>query len=290
MNNKYEKVMNFTQALPELEKIEIDLLLEGIYRYYGHDFRNYVLTSLRRRIWHRIYSENLTSISALQEKVLHDENAMNRLMEDFLIPVTEMFRDPSFYLAFRNKIVPLLKDFSEIRIWHAGCSTGEEAYSMAILLYEAGLHHRVIIYATDINETSLETAKLGNFPLEKMQRYTKNYLHSGGSREFSEYYTVKEQRAVFHPFLRENIVFAQHNLAVDHSFNEFHVIICRNVMIYFNKKLQNRVYELFFNSLVESGILGLGKKEDLAFTIKSACYEEMDTNEKLYRKVESFES
>ncbi|MGM0876067.1 MAG: CheR family methyltransferase [Bacillota bacterium] len=270
----------------ELEKIEIDLLLEGIYRHYGFDFRNYVFSSIRRRIWHRIHSENLVTVSALQEKVLHDPRIMKSLLEDFSITVTEMFRDPSFYKAFRKKIIPILKEYPEIRIWHAGCSTGEEVYSMAILLYEEGLYSKARIYATDINESAIETAKQGLFPLKKMQLYTKNYLHSGGRKAFSEYYTVKDGQATFHSFLGENIVFAQHNLAVDHSFNEFHVIICRNVMIYFNSTLQNRVHELFHNSLVLSGILGIGNKEDLAFTSHSACYEEMDTNEKLYRKME----
>lgn len=270
----------------DLEKIEIDLLLEGIYRHYGFDFRNYVFSSIRRRIWHRIHSENLVTVSALQEKVLHEPRYMKILLEDFSITVTEMFRDPSFYKAFRKKIIPILKEYPEIRIWHAGCSTGEEVYSMAILLYEEGLYSKARIYATDINESAIETAKQGHFPLEKMQLYTKNYLHSGGRKAFSEYYTVKDGQATFHSFLSENIVFAQHNLAVDHSFNEFHVIICRNVMIYFNSTLQNRVHELFHNSLVLSGILGIGNKEDLAFTSHSSCYEEMDTNEKLYRKME----
>jgi chemotaxis protein methyltransferase CheR len=270
----------------DLERIEIDLLLEGIYRHYGFDFRNYVFSSIRRRIWHRMYTENLSTVSALQEKVLHDPILMKSLLEDFSITVTEMFRDPSFYIAFRKKIIPILKKYPEFRIWHAGCSTGEEVYSMAVLLYEEGIYKNARIYATDINESALETAKQGVFPLKKMKIYTKNYLHSGGTKAFSEYYTVKDENAIFHTFLGENIVFAQHNLAVDHSFNEFHVIICRNVMIYFNSTLQNRVHELFYNSLVLSGVLGIGKKEDIAFTSHSMCYEEMDSNEKLYRKMD----
>lgn len=270
----------------DLERIEIDLLLEGIYRHYGFDFRNYVFSSIRRRIWHRMYTENLSTVSALQEKVLHDPILMKSLLEDFSITVTEMFRDPSFYIAFRKKIIPILKKYPEFRIWHAGCSTGEEVYSMAVLLYEEGIYKNARIYATDINESALETAKQGVFPLKKMKIYTKNYLHSGGTKAFSEYYTVKDENAIFHAFLGENIVFAQHNLAVDHSFNEFHVIICRNVMIYFNSTLQNRVHELFYNSLVLSGVLGIGKKEDIAFTSHSMCYEEMDSNEKLYRKMD----
>lgn len=273
------------EEIDELEKIEVELFLEAIYRHYGCDFRNYVTPSIRRRIWHRIHAENLSTVSGLQEKVLHDRRVLKRLLSDFSINVTEMFRDPNFFMIFRKKIVPLLHDYSSIRIWHAGCSTGEEAYSMAILLYEEGLHHKTRIYATDMNEDVIEEAKNGAFPLEKMQTYTKNYVNAGGTKAFSEYYTVKCERAVFHPFLSENIVFAQHNLAVDGSFNEFHVIICRNVMIYFNNVLLNRVHNLFYESLVMSGFLGLGNKESIAFTSQTANYEEMDANEKLYRKI-----
>lgn len=273
------------EEIDELEKIEMELFLEAIYRHYGCDFRNYVTPSIRRRIWHRIHAENLSTVSGLQEKVLHDRRVLKKLLSDFSINVTEMFRDPNFFMAFRKKIVPLLKDYPSIRIWHAGCSTGEEVYSMSILLYEEGLHHKTRIYATDMNENVIEEAKNGAFPLEKMQTYTKNYVNAGGTKAFSEYYTVKFERAVFHPFLSENIVFAQHNLAVDGSFNEFHVIICRNVMIYFNHVLLNRVHNLFYESLVLSGFLGLGNKESIAFTSQTANYEEMDANEKLYRKI-----
>ena len=269
----------------ELEKIEIELLLEGIYRHYGFDFRNYVFSSIRRRIWHRIRAENLNSISGLQEKVLHDPRYMEKLLADFSIHVTEMFRDPSFFKAFRTKVVPMLRDYPYIRIWHAGCSTGEEVYSMAILLHEEGLYQKTRIYATDMNENLLRTAKQGVFPLNRMQTYTKNYHKAGGTKAFSEYYTVKHQHVIFHPFLAENVVFAQHNLATDRSFNEFHVIICRNVMIYFNRLLQNRVHHLFYESLSLSGILGLGNKEGIGVTNHAQCYEEIDSSEKLYRKI-----
>jgi chemotaxis protein methyltransferase CheR len=209
---------------------------------------------------------------------------LEKLLSDFSINVTEMFRDPSFYHSFREKVIPMLKEYPSVRIWHAGCSTGEEVYSMAILLHEEGLHEKAKIYATDINESVLETAKQGTFPLKRMQLYTRNYLNSGGTRSFSEYYTIKDEDAIFHPFLSKNIVFALHNLAVDHSFNEFHVIICRNVMIYFNSFLQNRVHDLFYNSLILSGVLGLGKKESITLTSYKSYYEEIDSNEKLYRK------
>jgi chemotaxis protein methyltransferase CheR len=268
----------------ELEKIEIELLLDGIFRFYGFDFRNYVFPSIRRRIWHRIHAENLSSVSALQDKVLHNSEAMERLFADFSINVTEMFRDPDFFRSFRTNVIPLLKNYQDIRIWHAGCATGEEVYSMAILLYEEGLYDRTRIYATDMNETALKTAEKGTFPLNRMQLYTKNYLQAGGTKAFSEYYTASPEAVIFHPFLRENVTFAQHNLVSDGSFNEFHVIICRNVMIYFNKSLQHHVHNLIYESLSLSGVLGLGNKEGITFTSNPDCYEEIDGNEKIYRK------
>lgn len=270
----------------ELETVEVELLLEGIYRYYGFDFRNYAFPFLKRRIQNRVRAEKVASISGLQERILHDSSVMDKLFEDFSINVTEMFRDPSFFLAFRKKVVPFLRNCPAIKIWHAGCSTGEEVYSMAILLHEEGLYDKTRIYATDVNSSVLTYAQKGEFPLQKMQLYTKNYLAAGGTRAFSEYYTAKQTKAAFHPFLTKNVVFAEHNLAADRSFNEFHVIICRNVMIYFNKLLQNRVYNLFHESLIQSGILGLGSKEGIKFTSITNFYEEVDPIEKLYRKIQ----
>jgi chemotaxis protein methyltransferase CheR len=276
---------NKNQFQSELEEIELELLLEGIYRYYGFDFRNYTLPFLNRRIRNRIYAENLTSISGLQEKVLHDPNVLKKLLNDFSINVTEMFRDPTFFLSFRENVVPNLKDYPHIRIWHVGCSTGEEVYSMAILLYEEELYEKTTIYATDMNEDVLAFAKNGEFPLNRMQLYTKNHLAAGGKRSFSEYYTAKNENATFHSFLMKNVVFAQHNLTTDQSFNEFHVIICRNVLIYFNKMLQNRVYNLLHESLSLFGILGLGSKETIKFTSIANYYKEVDSFEKLYQKI-----
>lgn len=268
----------------ELERIEIKLLLEGIYRHYGFDFRNYAFSSIRRRIWYRIRAERLTTISGLQEKVLHDPRMMEKLFNDFSINVTEMFRNPGFFKVFRERVVPLLRTYPYIRIWHAGCSSGEEVYSMAVLLHEEGLYKKTRIYATDFNENILKKAKQGTFPLERMQLYTKNYLQSGGQKAFSEYYTAHHDHVVFHPFLTENVVFAQHNLVTDGSFNEFHVIICRNVLIYFDRDLQDRVHRLFYDSLSDGGFLGLGNREGVAFTRYADNYEEIDAVEKLYRK------
>ena len=273
------------EAKSDLEQIEVGLLTEGIYQHYGFDFRDYSLPSLRRRIWKRVYADGLTTISGLIEKVLHDSQSMERLLLDLSINTTAMFRDPSFYLAFRQKVVPTLRTYPFVRIWHAGCSTGEEVYSMAMLLQEEGLYDRCRIYATDINEAVLQKAKSGIFPLSTMQENTANYIAAGGKGTFSDYYTARYDYAMFRPSLRENVVFAQHNLVTDASFNHFNVIFCRNVLIYFNNALQDRVQELFLQSMEIFGTLGLGKKESLKFTTVSDSYEIVDEEERLYRRV-----
>jgi chemotaxis protein methyltransferase CheR len=270
---------------PDLERIEIELLLEAVFRHYGFDFRSYAYASIRRRLWKRLQAEELTTISELQSRVLHSPEAMERLLLDLSVNVTAMFRDPGFYKAFRRDVVPLLRTYPFIRIWHAGCSTGEEVYSMAILLQEEGLYDRTRIYATDINDVVLQTARSGIFPLERMQEYTENYIQAGGTRSFSEYYTAKYGGALFSPSLTRNVVFAQHNLVTDRSFSEFNVIFCRNVLIYFEKGLQNRVHSLFYESLVMFGILALGSKESLRFSTYEPCYERLHSTEKIYRKV-----
>jgi len=270
----------------EIEKIEIDLLLEAIYRYYGYDFRNYAKSFIQRRIANRVHKDKLTSISALQELILRDSSAMRKVFSDFSINVTEMFRDPSFFKSFRKNIIPIIREYTTIRIWHVGCATGEEVYSMAILLQEEGLYDKAMIYATDINARILQRAIKGTFPLAHMQQYTKNYIEAGGTRAFSEYYKVIGEQAVFDPLLQKNIVFAEHNLVTDSSFHEFDIIICRNVLIYFNKTLQDDVHKLLYESLSLSGFLGLGKREGIKFTTYGKCYEEFDTAEKIYRKVQ----
>ena len=268
----------------ELERVEIDLLLEGIYRRYGFDFREYAPASLRRRLWRRIHAEHLESVSGLQEKVLHDPACMERLLLDLSINVTAMFRDPSFYVAFREQVVPLLRTYPFTRIWNAGCSTGEEVYSLAILLAEEGLYERARIYATDINEAVVDRAQAGVFPLDRMQAYTENYIRSGGKRAFSEYYVAAYDGARFARSLVENVVFAQHNLVSDRSFNEFNVIVCRNVMIYFDRSLQDRVHRLFYESLILLGCLGLGSNESIQFTPHEEAYEAVDPRAKIYRR------
>jgi chemotaxis protein methyltransferase CheR len=273
-------------ARHDLEEIELSLLLEGVYRQYGFDFREYAPASLRRRVWRRIHAEGLTTVSALQDKLLHDPACMERLLLDLSISVTAMFRDPSFYAAFRSKVVPALRTYPFTRIWVAGCSTGEEVYSLAILLQEENLYDRTRIYATDINETVLDRARGGVFPLDKMREYTQNYIKSGGTRAFSEYYLAKYDGAQFQRSLTENVVFAQHNLVSDRSFNEFNVIVCRNVMIYFDRSLQDRVHRLFYESLANFGVLALGHKESIRFSPYEVRYEELDQHEKLYRRID----
>jgi chemotaxis protein methyltransferase CheR len=269
----------------ELEAVEIDLLLEGIYRRYGFDFREYAPASLRRRVWRRIHAEGLTSVSGLQERVLHDPACMERLLLDLSINVTAMFRDPSFYVAFREKVVPALRTYPFRRVWVAGCSTGEEVYSIAVLLQEEGVYDRTRIYATDINDAVLDRARAGLVPLDRMQDYTHNYIRAGGKRSFSDYYVADSTGATFASPLVDNIVFAQHNLVSDRSFNEFHAILCRNVMIYFDKALQDRVHRLFYESLSMFGVIALGHKESIRFTPFEDRYEVLDADERLYRKV-----
>jgi chemotaxis methyl-accepting protein methylase len=280
-----EIVINIDIIEPsELQEIEINLLLEGLYQMYGYDFRGYVRGSISRRIINRMKAERLPTITALLEKVLHDPRVLERLLNDLSIRMTEMYRDPSFFAAFRNEVVPLLRELPEIRIWHAGCATGEEVYSMAILMQEEGLSEKTRIYATDMNEKALHAAQKGAFPLKKMQQYTKNYLKAGGKMAFSEYYTTDHQFAYFSPNLTENLTFAQHNLVSDSSFNEFHVIFCRNVMIYFDSALQQQVHRLFYDSLADGGFIGLGSKESLLGLPKGIKYEEFKSCEKIYRK------
>jgi chemotaxis protein methyltransferase CheR len=266
------------------EALELELLLDGIYRRYGFDFRGYATASLRRRVWRRANLEGLETITALLDRVLHDRGVLERLLKDLSINVTEMFRDPSFHRALREKAFPLLRTYPFLRIWNAGCSTGEEAYSVAIALHEAGLLDRARVYATDMNESALAQARSGAFPLERMQDYTDNYLRSGGTRSFSEYYVTRGASAIFDPDLARNLVFAQHNLATDRSFNEFHVIICRNVMIYFGRDLQRHVHELFLDSLVPLGLLGLGRKEAIGPPEIAQRYDPLDAAEKLFRR------
>jgi chemotaxis protein methyltransferase CheR len=270
---------------PGLEAIEIKLLLDGVFHHYGYDFRDYAPASIRRRIVARVQAEGTGSISGLQDRVLHERACMERLLLAFTIHATSMFRDPGFYLSFRHKVVPLLRTYPFVRIWHAGCSSGEEVYSIAIVLKEEGIYERCRIYATDLSEAVLVRAREGVFPLGLMREYTENYQNAGGTTSFSDYYTARYDHVLFQSILRENVVFAPHNLVTDGVFNEFNVILCRNVMIYFNKPLQQRVHGLLHQSLSRFGVLGLGRKESLRFTPHETSYETLDDPERLYRRV-----
>jgi len=272
-------------AETERDRAELDDLLDAIFERYGYDFREYAPASLRRRINRRVRLDHLTGVEELRERVVADLATMQRLVLDLSINVTAMFRDPSFYAALREHVVPRLRTYPFTRIWVAGCSTGEEVFSLAILLEEEGLYDRARIYATDINDAVLDQARLGVFPLAKMREYTTNYLAAGGRRAFSDYYVTGYDGAKFASSLLGNVVLAQHNLATDRSFNDFHAILCRNVMIYFERSLQQRVIGLFHESLVHFGALGLGRKESLRHTPPGARFEPLDATERLYRKV-----
>jgi chemotaxis protein methyltransferase CheR len=284
MSSEIEDSIQASAADTELESLEISLLLEGIYRLYGYDYRNYNSPSIRRRILHRMNAEHLNTITELQNKVLHDRNYLKRLLSDLVISVTEMFRDPEMFAVFRTEVVPWLRTLPSIRIWHAGCATGEEAYSTAILLYEEGLYDKARIYATDIHEEALAAAESATYHLKNMQLYTRNYQQAGGKNAFSQYYQADKDHAVFHDFLKENIVFAEHNLVTDGSFNEFHVIFCRNVLIYFNHDLQERVYQLIYNSLSLDGFLALGQNESVAFSRQQGSYVPVHPAVKIFKK------
>lgn len=268
----------------EIQNIEIRLLLEALFLKYGYDFRDYGKAHLKRRILHRLNLENLATISALQEKVLHDEEFINVLLADLTINVTEMFRDPSFYRTVREELVPVLKTYPFVKIWHAGCATGEEVYSMAILLEEEGLYDRCQIYATDVNSHVLQQAKSGIYNISLLKEYTANYTKSGGRGSLSDYYTARYDSVILSESLKRRIVFAEHNLATDYMFGEMNLIICRNVLIYFNLKLQELVLDLFSESLCNGGFLCLGSKESLKEEKHRRLYRQFVEGEKIFQK------
>lgn len=265
-------------------EIELKMLMEAIYMKYSYDFRDYTGASQKRRVLHALREMGCSSISALQARVIHEPAAFGALLQYLTIPVTSMFRDPGFFAGLREHVAPVLRTYPSLKIWIAGCSTGEEVYSMAILLKEEGLLERSMIYATDINPSSLEKARQGVFPLEAMREYTQNYQAAGGTRAFSDYYTAAYDAALFDQSLRENVTFADHSLATDAVFAETHLISCRNVMIYFKKSLQERALGLFHESLCHRGFLGLGSKESIDFSAYVTRFEPVLKRERLFRK------
>jgi chemotaxis protein methyltransferase CheR len=270
----------------DFETKEFTELLDSIRFVYGYDFTDYSEASVKRRINNFMDNRKIETIDMLGKMILKDEKLFEEFIQQISVTVTEMFRDPSFYKSLRNNVLKRLATYPFIKIWIAGCATGEEVYSIAILFQEASLSDRVLIYATDINQKSIQIAKEGMYPLLNMKQYTSNYQKAGGKKSFSEYYIAKYDSALFDKSLKQNIVFAAHNLAIDKSFNEFQLIICRNVLIYFNQKLQNNVINLFYESLCPFGFLGLGNKESLSYSDKKKNFEDVDRSEKIFMKTD----
>jgi chemotaxis protein methyltransferase CheR len=273
----------------ERERIELDLLLEALYQGYGYDFRAYAPASIERRARRFLSSESEEHLAELIPRVLTDEEFTLRLVYSLSVPVTEMFRDPFVYKEIREHVVPMLRTYPSIKIWHAGCASGEEAYSMAILLQEEQLLERTTIYATDFNETALAQAREGIYPAKSFQEATRNYQEAGGAKSFSDYYCARYDSVVMDASLRKNITFSNHNLAVDGVFGEMHMVFCRNVLIYFNKDLRERVLDLFIDSLVGGGYLCLGTKENLHMTTAEQRFDSIDEGSHIFRKRRGYE-
>jgi chemotaxis protein methyltransferase CheR len=263
---------------------EIDAILDEVIEIYGYDFSNYTRASLKRRINRLYVLDRFTSFAEFFYRIRTNEPYFRRFVQEITVNVTEMFRDPDFYRMLREEVLPRVATHPHIRIWHAGCSTGEEVYSMAILLKEAGILHKSLLYATDINPEVLDRMMRGFFPLSQMKQYSENYIASGGLEDFSRYYTANYESARFDPELAEKIIHSTHNLVSDRSFNEFHMIVCRNVLIYFDKDLQNRVFSVMDESLAPLGYLCLGSKETLKFSSIAKKYAQVK-NEKIWKKI-----
>jgi chemotaxis protein methyltransferase CheR len=268
----------------DVERIEIGLLLEGIRRRWGYDFTHYSFTSLKRRLDLAREGAGLKHFTQLLDLLLHDQRSFDEFLKHMSVTVTEMFRDPPFYRAVREQVIPVLKTFPFVKIWHAGCATGEEVYSMAILLHEEGFLDRAHIYATDFNKHSLDVAEKGIYPSRNMEAYAANYSDSGGRRNFSEYYSAGYDLAKFRDSLKKRVTFSYHNLVTDGVFGEMNVVICRNVLIYFDKVLQDRVLTLFADSLRHGGFLCLGSKETLNFSSVKKLFDPLEGRQRIYKK------
>lgn len=264
--------------------IETNLLLEAIFHKYSYDFRGYSIGSVKRRLKAALSHFRLDSVSEIQKQVLHDPKFFSGLVQFLTIPTSEMFRDPTYFKALREKVFPILMTYPSLKIWIAGCSTGEEVYSFAILLQEEGLLDRTTIYATDINPVSLKKAELGIFPLDRMKDYTLNYQNSGGRRELTDYFTAQYDSVIFDKKLRKNVVFADHSLATDSVFSEMQLVSCRNVLIYFGRQLQDRAIGLFYESLSHRSFLGIGSKETLRFSAYDSKFQTFSAEEKIYQR------
>ncbi len=264
--------------------IELPLLLDALYLKYHYDFRGYALASLRRRLRSAMTRFGCRTLSQLQDRVLHEPASFPALLDFLTVPVSDLFRDPSYFKAIRERVVPLLRTYPSLKIWVAGCSTGEEAYSLAILLREEGLLSRTLIYATDINPQTLQKAEAGVYDIDRVAGFTENHRRSGARSSLSDFYTAKYQRAVFDKSLRRHIVFSDHSLATDSVFAEVQFVSCRNVLIYFRRELQDRALGLFKDSLCRRGFLGLGARESLRFSTHAAAFTEMVRDDRLYQR------
>lgn len=269
-----------------LQEEELDLLINELSERYGYDFSNYARASLKRRVSRLLVIDRFPSFAELLYKIKNDTTYLTHVVQELTVNVTEMFRDPALFKTIREQVLPMLATHPLIRIWHAGCSTGEEVYSMAILLEEANLLHRSLLYATDLNPSVIENIKKGIFPMSQMKNYSENYILSGGKKDFSTYYTAKYDWAKFDEKLKSRMIVATHNLVSDRSFNEFQLIFCRNVLIYFDKTLQDNVLTLFDESLEKLGFLVLGSKENLRFSSIGRKYTQLENKEKVWRKVQ----
>jgi chemotaxis protein methyltransferase CheR len=268
----------------QITELELDLLLEAIFRKYKYDFRGYSRASVLRRVHSALTQLRVPSFGVLQDRVLHEPGFFLELLQFITVPVTEMFRDPIYFRALREEVVPYLKTYPSLKIWVAGCSTGEEAYSLAILLQEADLLDRSLIYATDINPRSLKRAQEGIYSAQVITKYAQNYQESGGTRTFADYYDAAYDAISLRPRLKDRLLFADHSLATDTVFSEVHLVSCRNVLIYFEKELQDRAIRLFHESLVPGGFLGVGEKESLRFSALVHEFESSSTLSRIYRK------
>lgn len=268
----------------DLEKIEVSLFLQALYQRHGYDFRHYAQASVRRRIRRLLIKKGVSEVSSLIPLLLHDEQFAEEAIHEFSITVTEMFRDPVFYQVVREKIVSYLQTFPFIKVWHAGCATGEEVYSLAILLQEEGLYDRATIFATDYNELALQIAQEGIYPLKEMQQHTTNYQRAGGRKSFADYYHAQYDSARLDQSLKRNITFANHNLVTDGVFSEVHLIFCRNVLIYFDRTLQNHVLQLLTQSLSLGGFLCLGLKESIHLSDIQNRFRVVDEKARVYQK------
>jgi chemotaxis protein methyltransferase CheR len=271
---------------PHVEDIEIQLLLEAIYQHYHYDFRHYARASIKRRLVQARARLGYDSISAMQAALLHDPAMLPRLLDYLTVQVSEMFRDPSYFRALREKVIPHLRTYPSLKVWVAGCSNGEELYSLSILFREEGLAAKTLFYATDINPTALKAAEAGIYPADQIRVFTENHQKAGGRSSLSDYYTADYGRAVFDKSLREQVVFSDHSLVTDAAFAEMHLISCRNVLIYFDRALQDRAVGLFRDSLIRKGFLGLGAKESLRFSVHAKAFTEFVRHEKIYQRNE----